>query len=208
MAAIALAVAIRPKRVATARPRRPAREFVWEAGKTMNIAVVSDTHSEPHENALSIVRGLAPDLILHGGDIGKLNVLDELEKIATLVVVRGNIDPHGQGLADVEEIHIQQGERVALRILLTHIAVYGPRLRAEVRSLAQDCQTDLVVCGHSHVPFLGRDRNIGLFNPGSIGPRRPPLPICLGHIQLNEKGVHFRHIDCETGTDWTPPEMV
>jgi predicted phosphodiesterase len=63
----------------------------------------------------------------------------------------------------------------------------------------------LVVCGHSHVPFIGRDRGIGMFNPGSIGPRRFQLPIVLGHIEVAANSVKLRHIDCETGQTWLPP---
>jgi predicted phosphodiesterase len=62
----------------------------------------------------------------------------------------------------------------------------------------------LVVCGHSHVPFIGRDRGLAVFNPGSIGPRRFHLPIVFGTIDLSPTEVRLAHIDCETGTAWSP----
>jgi len=62
-----------------------------------------------------------------------------------------------------------------------------------------------VVCGHSHVPFLGRDRGLTIFNPGSIGPRRFHLPIVFGTIDVTPAGLRFAHVDCETGAPWTPP---
>ncbi|MEE9383687.1 MAG: metallophosphoesterase family protein [Nannocystaceae bacterium] len=173
----------------------------------LSLAVISDTHSEPHAAAVGLVRELAPDLILHGGDIGRLSVLDRFEEVAPLVYVRGNIDGRASDMPDLEEIHIRRGDQILLRIMLTHIAVYGVRLQAEARRMAQACDADLVVFGHSHVPFLGRDGRVALFNPGSIGPRRPPLPITLGHIQIGEGGVQFRHLDCETGRVWLPPGM-
>jgi predicted phosphodiesterase len=92
-----------------------------------------------------------------------------------------------------------------LRILLTHIAVAGPRLRAEVARMARAEGASLVVCGHSHVPFIGRDRDLTVFNPGSIGPRRFQLPIVLGTIAITPQAVRLAHIDCETGRPWTPP---
>ena len=42
----------------------------------------------------------------------------------------------------------------------------------------------MVVCGHSHVPFIGRDRDLTVFNPGSIGPRRFHLPIVFGTMNV------------------------
>ena len=62
----------------------------------------------------------------------------------------------------------------------------------------------MVVCGHSHVPFLGRDRGHAVFNPGSSGPRRFQLPITLGVLDVSRSGVQMRHVDCETGLPWQP----
>jgi putative phosphoesterase len=169
-------------------------------------AVVSDTHSKAHPTTAQRLRELAPDSILHGGDIGDLQVLEELAQIAPVYAVRGNIDVHAPGVPDVLMLEVIAGNSMRLRILLTHIAVYGPKLRAEVAKRAITARAGLVVCGHSHVPFIGRDRGIGVFNPGSVGPRRFALPIVLGCIDLTAASVRMRHIDCETGADWLPPE--
>lgn len=61
-----------------------------------------------------------------------------------------------------------------------HIAVYGPEVRADAARLAVASEAQLIVCGHSHVSFIGRDRGLTVFNPGSIGPRRMHLPILFG----------------------------
>lgn len=44
-----------------------------------------------------------------------------------------------------------------------------------------------------------------MFNPGSVGPRRFGLPICLGSITLSGGKARLAHIDCETGLPWSPP---
>ena len=62
----------------------------------------------------------------------------------------------------------------------------------------------LVVCGHSHVPFVTNDRGLALFNPGSVGPRRFALPIVFGVMEVTSAGVSLRHVDCETGLPWRP----
>ena len=91
-----------------------------------------------------------------------------------------------------------------MKILLMHIAVYGPRVRADAARLAVDSGARMIVCGHSHVPFIGRDRGLTLFNPGSIGPRRMQLPIVFGMLQISAGKLSLRHIQCETGEDWLP----
>jgi putative phosphoesterase len=164
-------------------------------------AVVADTHSEPHANVPRLLRELAPDAILHAGDIGDLGVLEELAKVAPVFAVRGNIDTRARGLPDA--LVLDAG---ALRVLLLHIGVAGPRLRADAAKLARAERAQLVVCGHSHVPFIGGERGLTVFNPGSIGPRRFTLPIVFGTIDVGEAGhVRLAHVDAETGKAWLPP---
>jgi uncharacterized protein len=105
---------------------------------------------------------------------------------------------------DEESAIVDEGP-LLLRFLLLHIAVAGPRLRAEVARLAVAEGASMIVCGHSHVPFIGRDRGIAMFNPGSVGPRRFNLPICLGSITISGGRARLAHIDCETGLPWSPP---
>lgn len=167
--------------------------------------VVADTHSRPHPSSARHIADLRPDVILHGGDIGDLEVLGGLREIAPVVAVRGNIDAHAPDLPDVVTIDVEGPERTVLRMLLTHIAVYGPKLRAEVARLADDRGASIVLCGHSHVPFIGRDRGLLVFNAGSIGPRRFGLPIVFGVLDLSAAGLALRHVDCETGAVWSPP---
>lgn len=173
------------------------------ADGTLLLAVVADTHSQPHPATRERLTALAPDAILHAGDIGEARVIDELAEIAPVHVVRGNIDTRSS-FPDVLTIELANAEK-RLRLLLTHIAVAGPRLRVEVAKLAREHQASLVVCGHSHVPFIGRERGISMFNPGSIGPRRFQLPIVFGTLAVTPTGVRLQHINCETGAPWLPP---
>lgn len=168
------------------------------------IAVVADSHSEPHPKTLSHLRALGPEAILHAGDIGDLGVLETLREIAPVYAVRGNIDERADELPDVLIIDLVDTEASTTRILLTHIAVAGPRLRTEVAALAKKERAPLVVCGHSHVPFIGQDKGLAMFNPGSIGPRRFTLPILFGTIELSNGQLSMHHYSCETGRLWSP----
>lgn len=170
----------------------------------LRVAIVADTHSHPHPRTVELLRAERPTAILHAGDIGDLGVLDQLAKIAPVIAVRGNIDERAPHLPDVVTIDVCAGEQSALRLVITHIAVYGAKLRADAAQLAARHSARIVVCGHSHVPFLGRDRGLTVFNPGSIGPRRMHLPIVFGMMEIVDAKLGFRHIDCETGHAWSP----
>jgi len=170
----------------------------------LRIAVVADTHSVPHPELARRLVELAPQRILHAGDIGDLAVLASLSEVAPVTAVRGNIDARASDLPDVVNIALRGEEGVLLRLLLTHIAVDRTRIRADVGRLARASGAGLVVCGHSHVPFAAHDRGLTVFNPGSVGPRRFHLPIVFGVIEVGAAGVSLRHVDCETGLAWTP----
>jgi putative phosphoesterase len=173
------------------------------ANGAVRLAVVADTHSQPHRAMGARLAELASDAILHAGDIGDLTVLDEPAKFAPLYAVRGNIDTDARDLADV--LMLALAAPAPLRILLTHIAVYGPKLRAAVARMAKAEGALLVVCGHSHVPFIAIDRGLTVFNPGSIGPRRFTLPVVLGTIDVTSAGFKLAHVDAATGQTWLPP---
>lgn len=179
-------------------------ELPLRSDGTARIVAVADTHSQPHAKTAERLRALGPDVIFHAGDIGDLAVLDGLREIAPVVAVRGNIDTRANELPDVLTIEMAGGGKT-LRMLLVHIAVYGPKIRAEVAKRARAAKASLIVCGHSHVPFIGEDRGLTVFNPGSIGPRRFHLPIVFGTIDVTATGVRLAHISCETGERWLPP---
>jgi putative phosphoesterase len=182
--------------------RRVAKLELEEKGA--RVVVVADTHSEPHPRAYELIAREKPDLVLHAGDIGDLKVVRDLERIAPTTPVRGNIDARVPELPDLVRLDImREGERW-FSLMLFHIAVAGPRLRADAARLARGEGAAVVVCGHSHVPFIGRDRDLTIFNPGSMGPRRFHLPIVFGVMDISKERLSMKHVDCETGKDWLP----
>jgi putative phosphoesterase len=197
---------------------RVVHEELARTGDRLRLAVVADTHGTPHPSLAQRLDELGPDRILHAGDIGGTQVIRALEAHAPVIAVRGNIDD--RVLPDVASIAIVGEGRVLLRVLLTHIGLSGVRLRADVARLARAEGATLVVCGHSHIPFLGEhldsaarpkgsdaagpSRTTTVFNPGSAGPRRFHLPIVFGVMDLEGDAVSYRHVSCETGRTWTP----
>lgn len=178
------------------------RQSIAVENRAIKVAVIADTHSEPHPRAAELIAAEKPNLILHAGDIGAPSVVDDFAKIAPTVAVRGNIDEHV--LPDAVTLDFVEGDDKLFSLLLLHIGVNGPKLRADAARLAQAEKAQIVVCGHSHVPFIGRDKNLGIFNPGSIGPRRFHLPIVFGMMELAGGRLSMKHVSCETGETWLP----
>lgn len=172
------------------------------------IAVVADTHSLPHPRAAENIAATKPVSILHAGDIGELSVLQDLGAIAPVHAVRGNIDTHAGDLPDALTLDVKDDRGTLFTILMMHIAVFGPRIRADAARLARAQSAALLVCGHSHVPFIGSERGLTVFNPGSIGPRRFQLPIVFGTVSVSRAGVKLRHVNCETGETWEPKPLL
>jgi len=175
---------------------------IGKAGLTF--VVVADTHSRPHPDAARHIARHEPDAILHAGDIGELSVLDELEKIAPVLAIRGNIDPPARDVPETMTVDVVDGSRSLLKLVLLHIGVYGPKLRRDAAVLARREAAALLICGHSHVPFIGKDKGVSIFNPGSVGPRRFGLPIVFGVMEIDRQRVRMHHVDCETGERWEP----
>jgi uncharacterized protein len=183
---------------------REARQTIASKDGSLRAALVADTHSRPHPGIEERLRAIAPDVILHGGDIGDLSVLDALSALAPVVAVRGNIDERVTSVPDVVALDVMDGDSKQLTLLLMHIAVYGPKIRADAARLCDKHGAKLIVCGHSHVPFIGKDRGLLVMNPGSIGPRRFQLPIVFGVLELSRTAIDMWHVDCETGERWSP----
>ena len=173
-------------------------------GGALRFVLVADTHGAPHPDSARHIAAQRPDHILHAGDVGDRAALDVLARIAPVTAVRGNVDELAPDLPDAATVEVQDDEGTLLTVLLLHIAIYGTKLRAEAVRLARAEHASLVVCGHSHVPFLGRDRGMFVVNPGSIGPRRFHLPIVFGVMDVRRDRVSVHHVDCETGRRWEP----
>ncbi len=165
---------------------------------------MADTHGRIHPAAPELISARDPTYILHAGDVGEMRILDDLKRIAPALAVRGNIDGRSSGLYDILTLNLTSAGGKALTIVMTHIGLARSRLLREVRTIALAQEADLVVCAHSHIPWIGTDSGVAVFNPGSAGPRRFNLPITFGAIDIAPEGVKLSHIDCETGRVWRP----
>jgi uncharacterized protein len=150
-----------------------------------NIGVISDTHGVLRSSALA---ALSPcELIIHAGDVGKEEILDELRAIAPLVAVRGNIDTGGvaEKLPDREVVELDGCKLLVLHDLAELEIEFDPR----------EAGYQGVIFGHSHRPLIETRHEVLYFNPGSAGPRRFRLPITVGRLTLTNAEVSAEIID-------------
>lgn len=168
------------------------------------VAVLSDTHGRPHPALFPILQEHRPSLILHAGDVGQPGLREDLEAIAQTVLVRGNMDPPGPPWPESVSLRLQLAAEVRLDLLLVHVAIANLKLTQRARDLVRRNSPQGVVFGHSHVPFIGEEGGVWLFNPGSAGPPRFRLPTTLGLMEITSKGLTFRHIDLRTARPWVP----
>lgn len=135
------------------------------------IGVLSDTHGLLRPEVIRSLAGC--DVILHGGDINRQEIIDELEKIAPVYVVRGNND---KDWAEYLPAYLDLS-LLGLHIFMTH----------KKKDLPGDLTGyDLVVFGHSH---RYEENDVGgthLLNPGSCGPRRLNQAITMAIVEVEE----------------------
>src|SRR5256885_5615375 len=129
------------------------------------VGLISDTHGLLREEALRALKGA--QLILHAGDVGKPEIIEQLKELAPVVAVRGNIDTAAWARALPEAAVV---ECAAIRIYMIH-DVNALDLKPAAAGF------HIVVSGHSHKPVQDERDGVLYLNPGSAGPRRFSLPI-------------------------------
>jgi uncharacterized protein len=184
--------------------RHETRTIELTGGDSGLVAVISDTHGQSHPNLFPILDQRRPSLILHAGDMGNPALLRDLEALGQTVFVRGNVDPPGPNWPDSIDLHIRLGSTSQVDLLLLHFAVARLRLNKIALELLQKHPAQIIIYGHSHVPFLGMDGKRCLFNPGSAGPPRMGLPTTMGFIEISSGQLKFTHLNLKTGQGWKP----
>ena len=141
------------------------------------LGVISDTHGLLRPEAMVALRGAAH--ILHAGDIGAPEILDELRKIAPVTAVRGNVDrvAWARSIADTEVFQVEG------------ISIYVLHILGELDLKPEAAGFAVVVYGHSHVPKVEVKNGVLYFNPGSAGPRRFKLPVTVGKLVVEGGAV-------------------
>ena len=136
------------------------------------IGLISDTHGLLRPQALAALRG--SDLIIHAGDVGKPEILDDLKKLAPIIAVRGNVDTEAWAAELPETAAVEAGT--------SHIYVLHDLNQLDLNPAAAGFR--MVISGHSHKPARIERGGVLYVNPGSAGPRRFHLPITVARLDV------------------------
>jgi len=147
------------------------------------VGLISDTHGLLRPEAKSFLQGC--DHIVHGGDIGRSGILEDLAKLAPVTAVRGNNDkgPWTETLRETEFLRVGEVYLYAIHDLA----------RLDIEPAAAGVR--VVVSGHSHRPLVEERNGVLYVNPGSAGPRRFKLPIGVGELLITGSAVSARLVE-------------
>ena len=148
----------------------------------MRLGIISDTHGLLRPEAFDVFRQV--DHILHGGDVGKWEVMIDLQAIAPVTAVYGNVDP--------PEIRsrlpqVASAELDGFEIVVTHGDQFGHPTPEKLHAAFP--RAEIIVYGHTHKPLLELvDKTVTVMNPGAAGQPRFDLKPSVGIIEL-EPGI-------------------
>jgi putative phosphoesterase len=140
------------------------------------IGLISDTHGLLRSSVHEALQGVG--LILHAGDVGGEEILDELRIIAPVQAVYGNTDAVGDPSLS-QELIVPAG---GIHIHVSH----GHELGSPTpeRLLAAYSQ-EVLVYGHTHRQLVTRAAGRLVVNPGAAGPRRFDIEPSVARLTIN-----------------------
>jgi len=156
------------------------------------IGVISDTHIP--KTAPDIPRVIYDefrnlDLILHAGDLVEMQLLEKLQNIAPTHAVRGNMDtPEVRSALPEKDIIKVAGTRIGL------IHGYGPPAKLIETVSKEFKRVDVIVFGHSHMPFCEKLKKTLFFNPGTPTDKIFATRNTFGILEVGEDGIRGRII--------------
>jgi len=152
------------------------------------VGLISDTHGLLRPEALTALED--SEAILHAGDVGDPAILDQLNSIAPIYAVRGNVDtqPWARSLRSAETV----------RLAATSLYLLHSLKELDLNPKSNGIQ--IVVFGHTHQPTSYWRDGILYLNPGSAGPRRFSLPTTVARLNLLETPWHPEFLDLSPKT--------
>jgi putative phosphoesterase len=132
----------------------------------MRLGIISDTHGMLRPGVFSVFAEV--DHIIHAGDVGPAELLDELAALAPVAAVYGNTDGFDVRSRTEKVVHL---DLEGLRLTVTHGDQFGtPSPDILAREFPD---RDVLVYGHTHEARLEFvDETLTVVNPGPAGATR------------------------------------
>ncbi len=182
----------------------------------MKIGVVSDTHGFFDPRLREVLAGV--EAILHAGDVGSREVLDELGQVAKIYAVRGNVDSAESNFplsrsVKMDRLHVEILHQLSVpqeELIAWSDGSLLPKVHPERRDIFLKSfpeVTQVVVFGHTHQPCLAVLGHRLFFNPGSAGQQRFSLPRCCGLLETFPRGLRAEIVALEKGRGKLPQKV-
>ncbi len=154
------------------------------------VGLISDTHIPSRANRLpdgiyKIFKDA--DLIIHAGDLTQIEVVKELEEIAPVVAVNGNMDP-AEVRSELPEMDSVEVYDWKIGVIHDPNALWG---MGEMRRIANENKFDVLVFGHTHKQFVKWEDEVLFVNPGSPTNPLPPIFVkpTVGLLLITREGI-------------------
>ena len=145
-----------------------------EYNNIRRIAVISDTHGHLPGELIAALKNV--DLIIHAGDIDRLDILDALKALAPVLAVQGNMD-RGDWAHDIPAMELASIEGILIYVLHDLL-----KLDIEPESIG----VKMVISGHTHRPMVEKKGAVLYVNPGSVSLPRGGFKPSFAVIALND----------------------
>ncbi|NLP43807.1 MAG: metallophosphoesterase family protein [Peptococcaceae bacterium] len=158
----------------------------------MKVAILSDTHIRKGQTLPQPVWQALADVntIIHAGDFISEKLLEDLRIIAPTIAVRGNCDWLLGELPD--KAIVQFGE---LKVGITHgYQGKGSSTPDRAYNTFIEDQVDMIVFGHSHIPYKNYINGVLMFNPGSPTEKRGQPYFSIGLMTIEDDSYDVRHV--------------
>ena len=153
--------------------------------KEIVVGIIADTHGFLLPAAIKALESV--DLIVHAGDIGNTEVLDNLKSIAPVYAVRGNMDII-EGLRELPETEV-----VEVGDILLYVIHNIHRLDI----VPSKAGFDAVIFGHLHCPSLSEKEGVLFLNPGSAAQPRRNYPASLALLHVNGDSMKAKIVNID-----------
>jgi putative phosphoesterase len=138
------------------------------------VGIISDTHipsraKKMPSKVFEIFKDV--DLIIHAGDLIQMDVIKELEQIAPVLAVHGNMDPSNVK-TELPEFNSIEFHGRKIGVIHNPDSLYGMN---KMKKIAKENNLDILVFGHTHKQFIKNEDNVLFINPGSVNDPLPPI---------------------------------
>ena len=151
--------------------------------REIRVGIISDTHGLLRPRAIEALRG--SEVIIHAGDVGKPDIIQELRRIAPVFAVRGNVDNQAWAMA----LPITERVEVGAQSFWVIHEIAQLDIEPPAAGIAA------VVFGHSHKPLIETRGGILYINPGSAGPRRFALPVSVARAIVSGEKIRAEIVE-------------